>query len=131
MRYCENCGAQVEDGARYCIRCGTPVKEKTAQEAASRKQEYRNVPPYVSREREFYAPGNEGYYAVRDTGAAGFGVLGFFFPIVGLILYLVWKDTLPKRAKGAGIGALVKGLLYVGIILLYLVFVAIILGIRY
>ena len=98
MKYCENCGAQVEEGTRYCTRCGTPVKEKTAQETTSRKPEYQHATPYVAREREFYAQGNEGYYGSRDTGAAGFGVLGFFFPIVGLILFLVWKDTLPKRA---------------------------------
>lgn len=41
-----------------------------------------------------------------DTSAFGFGVLGFFFPIVGLVLWLVWKDERPKRAKAAGIGAL-------------------------
>jgi hypothetical protein len=27
---------------------------------------------------------------------------------VGLILYLVWKDTKPKTSKAAGIGALVS-----------------------
>lgn len=42
-----------------------------------------------------------------DTAAFGFGVLGFFIPLVGLILWLVWKDERPKRAKAAGIGAIV------------------------
>lgn len=36
--------------------------------------------------------------------------LGCCIPIAGLILFLVWKDTKPKTAKAAGIGALV----YVG-----------------
>lgn len=31
-----------------------------------------------------------------DTGSMGWAVLGFFFPLVGLILWLVWKDTRPK-----------------------------------
>ena len=43
----------------------------------------------------------------KDTSAFGFGVLGFFIPVAGLILWLVWKDERPKRANGAGIGALV------------------------
>ncbi|MBQ3487188.1 MAG: zinc ribbon domain-containing protein, partial [Clostridia bacterium] len=41
--------------------------------------------------------------------------MGFCIPLVGLILFLVWKDTKPKSAKSAGIGALVSvgvGLLF-------------------
>lgn len=45
--------------------------------------------------------------AKNDSSAFGFGVLGFFFPLVGLILWLVWKDDRPKRAKASGIGALI------------------------
>lgn len=36
----------------------------------------------------------------------GWAVLGFFLPIVGLILWLVWKDDKPLTAKKAGVGAL-------------------------
>lgn len=35
------------------------------------------------------------------------GLLGCCIPIVGLILFLVWKDSRPNTAKSAGIGALV------------------------
>ena len=27
MKYCSNCGAQLEDGANFCNRCGAPVHE--------------------------------------------------------------------------------------------------------
>ena len=43
-----------------------------------------------------------------DKGGFGWGLLGWCVPIVGLILFLVWKDTKPKTAKAAGIGALVS-----------------------
>ena len=46
-------------------------------------------------------------YQETDSGSFGWAVLGFFFPIVGLILFLVWKQSKPKCAKVAGIGALV------------------------
>ncbi len=42
-----------------------------------------------------------------DKSSFWFGLLSFFFPIVGLILFLVWKDNLPKRARSAGIGAII------------------------
>lgn len=45
---------------------------------------------------------------VVDNGGFGWGVLGCCIPIVGLILFLVWKDTKPRTAKSAGIGALVS-----------------------
>lgn len=45
---------------------------------------------------------------VTDNGGFGWGVLGCCVPIVGLILFLVWKDSKPKTAKAAGIGALVS-----------------------
>ena len=43
----------------------------------------------------------------EDKGGILWGLLGCCIPIVGLILFLVWKDTKPKTAKAAGIGALV------------------------
>lgn len=60
-----------------------------------------------------------------DNGGFGWGLLGCCVPIVGLILFLVWKDTKPKTAKAAGIGALVCVIAYV---LLYVVFFAIGIG---
>lgn len=56
---------------------------------------------------------------VVDNGGFGWGVLGCCIPIVGLVLFLVWKDTKPKTAKAAGIGALVS----VGIGILYYILV--------
>ena len=34
-----------------------------------------------------------------DTGSFGWAVLGFFVPIVGLVLWLVWKDTKPRDSR--------------------------------
>ena len=53
--------------------------------------------------------------AVTDNGGFGWGLLGCCIPIVGLILFLVWKDSKPNTAKAAGIGALVS----VGISIVY------------
>lgn len=55
--------------------------------------------------------------SVQDNGGFGWGVLGCCIPLAGLILYLVWKDTKPKSAKSAGIGALIS---VACIILLYI-----------
>lgn len=66
--------------------------------------------------------------AVVDNGGFGWGVLGCCIPIVGLILFLVWKDTKPKSAKSAGIGAIVG---VVSTVVLYIVYFVIIIGAGY
>ncbi len=41
---------------------------------------------------------------VVDNGGIGYGLLGFCIPLVGLILFFVWKDEKPKTAKALIIG---------------------------
>ena len=56
---------------------------------------------------------------VVDNGSFGWGLLGCCIPLVGLILFLIWKDQKPKTSKAAGIGALV------GVILMILYYILI------
>lgn len=57
----------------------------------------------------------------RQKGSNWWSVLGFFIPLVGLILFLVWKTTNPKSAKAAGIGALVSVIVNLLIVILTVV----------
>jgi uncharacterized membrane protein YhaH (DUF805 family) len=43
----------------------------------------------------------------NDKSSIGFAILSFFIPLVGLILFLVWKKDTPLKAKSCGIGALI------------------------
>lgn len=61
---------------------------------------------------------------VNDKGGFLWGLLGCCVPIVGLILFLVWKDQKPKTAKAAGIGALVS----VVVAVVYYIVVFVIIG---
>jgi hypothetical protein len=45
--------------------------------------------------------------AEPDIPSTGMNILCFFFPVVGLILYLVWKDKTPLKAKGVGKWAII------------------------
>lgn len=53
----------------------------------------------------------------KKKGNFGWAVLGFFIPIVGLILFIVWKDERKADSKNAGIGALVGFI--IGVILIF------------
>ena len=67
--------------------------------------------------------------ASPDEGGFLWGLLGCCIPIVGLVLWLVWKDQKPRTAKAAGIGALVAvglGALYY--VLIFMLGIGIVLG---
>ncbi|MBP5242247.1 MAG: zinc ribbon domain-containing protein [Clostridia bacterium] len=81
--YCKHCGQEIKDDATFCPFCGGAV----------------NVEPTAQAQGP--AVGN------GDAPSTGYAVLGFFIPIVGLILYLIWKQQYPLRAKSAGKGALI------------------------
>ena len=80
--YCRHCGAQIEDGASYCTSCGASQKDGG------------NAPP------------GQNNYQQYDSGSFGWAILGFFIPLAGLILWIVWMNDRPKSAKMAGLGAL-------------------------
>lgn len=70
---------------------------------------------------------------VRDNDDDNFGwcILGFCVPIVGLILWLVWRDEKPRCAKRAGTGALILLGVWAAFFLLYFMIImfAIVVGI--
>ncbi|MCI8858168.1 MAG: hypothetical protein HFI71_01360 [Lachnospiraceae bacterium] len=57
----------------------------------------------------------------NDNGGFLWGLLGCCIPVVGLILFLVWKDQKPRTAKAAGIGALVSVIIWVVFYVIYFV----------
>lgn len=92
--FCRNCGAEISEKAYVCPKCGVKASDNN---------------------REF---------DVVDEPNAGFAVLGFFIPLIGLILYLVWKDKTPLKARSCGKGALIGVIVSV----VFYIFYAIIIG---
>ena len=56
---------------------------------------------------------------LNEGSNIGWGVLGFFFPIVGLILFLVWKNNRKAASKVSGIGALIGFVVQIICIILF------------
>lgn len=116
MATCSFCGAEVADGTAICPYCNaampfevTPVEAESVQpQQSSYQQSSYQQPGYQQPGYQSPQPmGVPANTAVNDSGSIGWGILGFFFPLVGLILFLVWKNTKPKCAKVAGMGALI------------------------
>ena len=54
--YCKNCGAPLDEGAKFCMSCGTPVEQK-AQVNSSNDNQYYDEDPFEKQE----APRQFGY----------------------------------------------------------------------
>ncbi len=78
MKYCVNCGKEIEQEIITCPDCG--MIQNT----------------------------NEVIKTEEEGSKIGFGILGFFIPVAGLILYILWKKEKPQTAKAAGKGALIS-----------------------
>ena len=90
MAYCKNCGAQVDPEAYVCVKCGCLVNDAPAKSSSS------------------------------DIPAILWGLIGYFVPVAGLILWLLWKAERPKDAKAAGLGALINAIFAAIVIIAYL-----------
>lgn len=77
-----------ENGIGVCPHCGTRLSV--------------GAPCYTMDPQQAPAAGKD------DSDSIGWGVLGFFFPVVGFILWLVWQDECPRKAKRCGKGALIS-----------------------
>ncbi len=100
--FCSKCGKEIDDKAYMCVHCGATTEDTAPKPAPKVK---------------------------NDSGSFGWAVLGFFFPIAGLIVWLAGKDSTPKNARLAGIGAIVGTIVeFVSIVLFYVVYFVFILA---
>ena len=84
--YCKNCGCSLPDDATKCENCGAVLSYGF--EAG------KTIP------------------VKEEKGSVLLGILGFMFPLIGLILYLAMMHSEPKKAKSAGKGALTAFIIY-------------------
>lgn len=55
----------------------------------------------------------------KDTPSAGLNVLSFFIPLVGLILYIIYHNDSPNKAKGIAVWALIGFVFSIILVILY------------
>lgn len=94
--FCSKCGKEIPDEAVVCVHCGCATENST--KAIANKD---------------------------DKSSFGFALLGFFIPLIGLILWLVWKNETPLKAKSAGKGALTG---FIVSVVFYILYFALIIG---
>lgn len=90
--YCHQCGKDIGE-SKFCPYCGASMNPENNQ----------------------YQPINQ-VVKENDQSHFGFALLSFFIPVAGIVLYCIWKDEFPLKAKSC-----LKG--FVSAIVLYVVFI--------
>ena len=103
MKYCTHCGKELNDDAKYCMGCGCGCEGSVA-----------NSPKPIDE---------------YDDHESWPQVVAFFIPIAGFILFLLWSDCRPIKAKRVGKWTLI-GFIF-GIILLIIFFICIFLLVHF
>ena len=92
MKFCPYCGSHNANiNANFCEHCGAPIGNG-------------NVVNNYNNNGNNYNSNNN----IQEGSSIGWGILGFFVPLAGLVLFIAWHNERPKSAKSAGIGALAR-----------------------
>lgn len=147
MKPCVNCHSSLADTATVCVVCGAvqPVQSnsETVQSVSAPEQSHVDSEPNTLTTssamlpcRGCGEPVDPNWTQCPRCGTpvgrtnlkpgAGWWFLGFFVPIVGLILYLVWNKTEHAKARRVGFGALFGAIALVlitilGFVLMFLI----------
>jgi len=92
MKFCSYCGNQIEESTIFCPNCGAKVETQSSN----------------SENGEVYTGDVTVENEAVNKRSTPIAVLSFFFPLVGLILWAVWKETKPGCAISAAKGALLS-----------------------
>jgi hypothetical protein len=117
---CSKCGNNLYGNKTKCPFCGEPINSSSrssySKPGSSSSGNKLNSSSYSSNTNSYSGYSNNPNShstpsksaSSVDTGSSGWGLLGFCFPIVGIILYLVWQSDQPLNAKAALNGALIS-----------------------
>ncbi len=108
MKFCPYCGKyNTNQNGNFCMNCGAMLKNAN---------NYQNNYNYNNNQSSDVL--------ARDEYSILWGILGFFIPMAGLILFIAWHKDRPKSGRYAGVGALLRVILTI-ILIIFLVFFAI------
>ncbi len=108
MKKCTYCNKTFDDSVTYCPECGSKLEDDVQFTSNTQTNDSYAYYDQSAMQQNMNANAEA---KKEDAGSWGFGILSFLFPIVGFILFFVWRKEFPKKAKSCGIPALVSFLI--------------------
>ncbi|HBL06628.1 MAG TPA: zinc ribbon domain-containing protein [Clostridium sp.] len=82
--YCSKCGKEILDNVTFCPECGNATNPNN-QQSMNNNNSY-----------------NYGHPIVKDEPDTIANIIACCFPIVGIIVYFMWKDNKPRSSNAIG-----------------------------
>ena len=113
MKYCSHCGNVADDETLYCTKCGCAIDGKKRK---CKNEEYSGNSNHSKNSCDSNNQNSQYTVNMSDKSINTLLLLlGFFVPIAGLILYIVYKDSDKKKSNAAGKGALIGVCVSIGL----------------
>ena len=106
MKYCNNCGITLDDNCFVCTNCG-------AGQPQTPYQQYNH--------QSFNSPSTN----TKNSGGFPWNCLGFCMPLLGIVLYFIYKNNSPMRAntlKKSLIAGFIVGIVFTVLYIILLIF---------
>lgn len=101
QKYCPSCGSKIEKNSTICYQCGVNPQK------VNRKKFCPYCGKSVNEEQVICLNCKESIENINfDVASGGMLILCFFFPIIGLFIYIANSNTRKQYAKECGLSSL-------------------------
>lgn len=118
---CENCGAELADGTRFCTSCGAEVSTNAAQETVVEQQQ-------ADYNQQYHQPPQQQYYPqpVMDPPLSVGQYIGILLlmiiPVVNLLFLLIWAfGSTNRNRKNFARAALIMAIIGIAITVILMI----------
>jgi hypothetical protein len=108
--FCSNCGAQIQDGARFCANCGQELKSTSPPASSIPPQPAAKIPAGIASDLKDLAPGE---VVLMDTGTFPISYVKNLMTSVNGKLYLTNLRLVFKASALQGVGGVSTGGIFV------------------
>lgn len=129
QRYCKTCGSSLNDGMVFCSECGSRVI-LSDEEPRSIIKEDESSDNTNDQSSSYQDVVND--QQTKDSTSSlellGYGLLSVFFPVVGIVLFIIFFKEHSTRTKVLGIISIPAFIFHVSALILVCLQVAMIVG---
>lgn len=120
MKFCPNCGAEVDEHSSFCTSCGSKLVNTESETTNSAddsvfgfdQEPITNQNTYYNNQTSNVPPQNENTYQPKKTNSmclVGF-ILSFFFSFIGFVVSCIGLSQVKKNPNETGKGFAVAGI---------------------
>ncbi|MDD8049079.1 MAG: zinc-ribbon domain-containing protein [Thomasclavelia sp.] len=115
--FCRKCGKEISDDALFCEYCGEPTNNQPYNNQFDYNNQM-NANQYNYQQTGGFIPSGD-----IDHSSFGLSAVSFFFPIVGIIFYILWHNTYPLKANSCKNGLIAVLVVYIVMFIIWMLII--------